>query len=95
MRMYKRGIIYGFLFGTLGVFLLALISLISPIAEMIATPFLWPGRFLASIMTGDTASTWMVLLLYLMTGIMYALIGIIVQMIVRALKGRQKSDHIN
>jgi len=79
----RTGLIAGFLFGTVGIFLLALLSLMFPLMELIASPFLLPGKMFAAALTGPSASTVMVLFLYFCTGIFYALIGLAVQVVWR------------
>lgn len=79
---YRRtGLIVGFLFGTVGIFLLALVSLMFPAAEMFAAPLLAPGRYVASVVTGPSASTPMVIFLYLCTGLMYAFVGFVLELL--------------
>lgn len=65
----------GFAFGTLGVFALALLSLLFPFVEQVAVPFLLPGRLFAAAFAGSSASTFMVMFLYVLTGLFYALLG--------------------
>ncbi len=89
-RTYHKGLILGFLFGTVGVFLLALLSLIHPIFEITVSPLLWPGRFFASILAGSSASTPIVIVLYLCTGVFYAIIGLLLQIIARSAHHKEK-----
>ncbi len=87
VKKYKKGIIGGFAFGTLGLLLIAMLSLMSPVIEFVVQPLLWPGRQLAELLrSGDSMSTGMVFLLYLLTGILYALIGLAIQFIVQNIK---------
>jgi hypothetical protein len=86
------GIIGGFIFGTLGIFLLAVLSLALPFMEIISMPFLLPGRYLAAMIAGPSASTATVLLLYLLVGIFYAVIGMGIQIAIRAARGRSASS---
>jgi hypothetical protein len=65
----------GFIFGTLGLFLLAALSLVSPAFEMLAAPFMWPGRFAAERLFGAGGSTAEVLLLTVGSGMLYAAVG--------------------
>lgn len=83
----KKGMTWGFLFGTVGLFVLSVLSLMSPVIEMLAQPFLWPGRqFSAWLTDGVSASTSMVVVLYLLTGAFYALVGMVVQIVFAALR---------
>lgn len=83
-RVYGKGFAAGFLFGTVGVFVLALLSLMHPLFETVAGPFLLPGRMLAAAIAGTSASSWTVAGLYLFTGLLYGCAGVIVQYAVRA-----------
>ncbi len=65
----------GFAFGTIGMFALALLSLIFPFVEQLSVPFLLPGRLFAAAFAGSSASTLMVVFLYFLTGLFYALLG--------------------
>lgn len=88
LHTYKKGLIGGFLFGTIGVLLIAMFSMMSPLIETVATPFLWPGRFMAAYAagSGQSLSSWMVAMLYIFTGAFYAIVGIVVQMILRTVR---------
>lgn len=90
-RSYKKGFIIGALFGTVGVFVLALLSLMFPVAEVLAYPFLWPGKFFSSLLvTGNTVSISMVTLLYLCTALLYAIIGMLLQMLLAPVFHKKK-----
>lgn len=65
----------GFVFGTIGMFALALLSLIFPFVEQLSVPFLLPGHLFADAFAGSSASAWMVTFLYVLTGLFYALVG--------------------
>lgn len=83
LRTYRVGLVAGFLFGTVGVFLLALLALWSSAVETMISPFLWPGRWMASVIARDgMLSSWTVTLLYLLSGAFYAIAGLFVQWIV-------------
>jgi|GEM_PF-5885051 len=88
VHTYKKGLIGGFLFGTIGILLVAMFSMLSPLIETVAMPLLWPGRFMAAYVTesGQSMSSWMVAVLYIFTGIFYAIIGMILQMILRMVR---------
>jgi hypothetical protein len=64
----------GFLFGTLGLFALAALSLISGVAELVFAPLFWPARFLSARLAGAQGSTGEVVLLTLFNGLLYALL---------------------
>lgn len=83
IRSYGKGFATGFLFGTVGIFVLALLSLMHPLFEAVAVPFLVPGRLLASAVAGDQASTSVLIILYVATGLLYGCAGALVQHAVR------------
>jgi hypothetical protein len=64
----------GFLFGTGGMFLLAMLSLMFAAAERIANVFFIPGRYMAAQFVGPQGSNTEVFLLTLFNGILYGLI---------------------
>jgi hypothetical protein len=66
----------GFLFGTVGMYILAAGSLFSPVIESITGPLFWPGRMLASLIVGNTASDLAVGFLSLANGAFYGLVFI-------------------
>jgi hypothetical protein len=82
LKEYKVGLIAGFLFGTVGLFVLAALSLISNVFEIISAPLLFLGKSLAP----SNGSTVTVILLTLVNGIFYALVGAAVQFIIRKIK---------
>lgn len=88
---HRAGLIGGFLFGTVGIFLIALLSLMLPIVELLATPFLLPGKFFAAVLAGPSASTPMVLFLYLCVGIFYALLGLAIDFLLSFIRNRQSA----
>lgn len=77
---YKKGLIGGALFGTFGLWFLAIASLAVPYVEYIAIPFLLPGRVLAAVLSGgQQMGTTLVLFLYLCMAVFYALVGALIQ----------------
>lgn len=83
---YRAGFIGGFVFGTLGVFVLAVLSLVSPFFETLFSPLLWPGKWIASVLTPVSASPLQLVVLYAFTGFFYAFTGLLIQIVVRAIK---------
>jgi len=77
--MHLTGFLIGFAFGTIGLFALALLRLLSPIIAWPTAPFFWPGHFFAMLLTDGSTSTFMVIVLYILTGSFYGLIGSWVQ----------------
>lgn len=94
VRMHATGFWIGFAFGTLGLVLLALLRLAFPLMEWITTPFFWPSHFFAELLTDGSASTFMVIVLYLLTGGFYGLCGSWIQSIKRRLRSRSSQQVI-
>lgn len=83
LKRYRLGLIIGFLFGTVGMWIMAALSLMSHVAELLSVPFFALSRGIAGIIvTGDSAGTGTVILLYLITGVIYAAIGVLIQWII-------------
>jgi hypothetical protein len=76
-KPYLMSFILGFLFGTAGMYLLAMLSLLFVAAEGIADVFLAPGRYMAEQFAGPQGSDTEVLLLTLFNGILYGLVFLI------------------
>jgi len=72
MTTYKKPLVWGFLFGTLGLYVLAFFALMIPFVETISGFLFAPGRFLASQFAGSDGTTSEVVLLMLANGILYA-----------------------
>jgi hypothetical protein len=66
----------GFLFGTIGLYMLAILSLMSQTFEMISGPFMAPGRLAAELAVGPNGSDAAVLALTLFNGVFYALLAV-------------------
>lgn len=81
-----RGTLIGFLFGTIGLWLLALLGLMLRVFELLGALFLAPGRWLASLVAGESASTGTVVALFLAVGVFYAAIGAVVELAYRKLR---------
>jgi hypothetical protein len=73
-KSYFISFMLGFLFGTVGMYLLAMLSLIFVPAERIANVFFIPGRYMAEQFAGPQGSNIEVLLLTLFNGILYGLV---------------------
>lgn len=83
MRLHKS-FFFGFGFGTIGLWMLSALSLMHPLAERIAIPFLWPGKLFASFFVpGPVASTLMVMLLFVLNGLLYGLIALLIWLLYR------------
>ena len=81
-RKYWKGLVFGFLFGTLGLWLLAILSLISQVFEFLSSFLFAPGRALSAALFGAQGSDGAVALLMLANGILYALVGLLIQWII-------------
>lgn len=82
---FKHGL-FGFLFGTLGMFAFSALSLLSQVFEFISAPLFRPGRFLAATFVGSEGSDLAVAMLTISNGILYAIIFILIGMFVRRSK---------
>lgn len=78
---------YGFLFGTVGLYALAMLSLLHPMIELLASPLLYPGRVLGSLIGGPDGSTGEALLLALFNGCLYALLFVLIRIIAKQTTG--------
>jgi len=74
MSENKKMLIWGFIFGTAGLYILAILSLAIPFVENAASFLFGPGRFLAEKFAGTEGSNVEVLLLTLANGVIYSLI---------------------
>jgi hypothetical protein len=78
---------YGFLFGTIGLYLVAMISLMHPFIELVASPLMYPGRWLGNFIGGADGSTGEVLLLTLFNGVLYAFLFVLIRIIAKQTTG--------
>jgi hypothetical protein len=78
--------VIGCVFGTIGVFAIALVSLLSADLEFLLQPFLLPGRFFAGLLASNSASNSVIILLYLLTGLFYGIVGALIQDIHRHIR---------
>jgi hypothetical protein len=76
----------GFLFGSFGLYLLAGLSLMSPLFEVVSGPLMAPGRALAARFAGPEGSNAEIAFLTLANGILYALVFVVAGWIVRAVR---------
>lgn len=80
------GFLAGFLFGTVGMFLLSMLSLVFQPVELVTQPLFAFGRWLSEIMITDgSANNAEVAVLILGNGILYGVIGALIQKADRAL----------
>lgn len=78
------GFLLGFLFGIPGLWLLSLLSLLFQWAEAAFRPLFEPARALAAWMVRDgSANNLEVLVLFLFNGVLYGLVGMGIQWVVR------------
>jgi hypothetical protein len=80
----------GFLFGTIGVYLLAGVSLVSPLFEVVSAPLLSPGRLAADRLIGPEGTDGDVALLTLLNGLFYMLVFVAGGWIVRTIRGERR-----
>ena len=86
MTTYKKPLIWGFLFGTLGLYVLAFFALMLPFVETLTNFLYAPGRFLASQFAGPDGSTLEVILLMLANGILYAAVFALISKLRRSMR---------
>lgn len=69
---YAKPLILGFLFGTAGMYLLAMLSLMFQPVEVLTGFLFAPGRFISATFVGSEGSNAAVVLLTLFNGALYA-----------------------
>jgi hypothetical protein len=77
----------GFFFGTIGLYILAFLSLMLPIFELITAPLTYPGRWLGGFINGADGSTMEVAILTLFNGILYAFLFVLIRIIAKNTTG--------
>ena len=77
----------GFFFGTIGLYVLAMVSLMTPILEFLVAPLVYPGRWLGGYIGGADGSTLEVVLLTLFNGILYAFLFVLIRVIAKKTTG--------
>ncbi len=78
------GFILGFLFGTIGIWVLAMLSLALPPVEMVSSLFFLPGMWLAQFLEHDgSLGSGGVTMLMLFNGALYGLLGSGIQWSIR------------
>ena len=82
---FKHGL-FGFLFGTLGMFAFSALSLLSQTFEAISAPLFLPGRYLSATFVGSQGSDLAVAILTISNGILYAVIFMFIGMMLRRLR---------
>lgn len=78
---------YGFVFGTIGLYILAMFSLMHPLFELFANPLLYPGRWLGTFIGGADGSTFEVILLTFFNGLLYAFLFVLIRIIAKQTTG--------
>jgi hypothetical protein len=94
LKHYRAAFLWGFLFGTVGLFAIAVLSLIFAPFEILAAPVLQPGKWMAAVLARDgNAGTGTIILLYLFTGCFYGIVGVAVQIALHSLFHYRNVDH--
>jgi hypothetical protein len=70
--------LWGFAFGTVGLYLLAFLALMAAPIETITSPLMWPGRTVAEALMGAEGSSLEVALLTFLNGIFYAALFVLI-----------------
>lgn len=86
MKSISKSAVIGFLFGTVGIFALSFLSLISQVFEVAFSPLFWPGRTIAAMFVGSSANDTQVLLLTLCNGVIYAILFVVIALIWKRIK---------
>lgn len=77
----------GFLFGTIGLYILAALSLVHPLIELVVSPLMYPGRWLGGFIGGADGSTLEVIILTLFNGLLYAFLFVFIRIIAKQTTG--------
>lgn len=88
MITYKKPAIWGFLFGTVGLYILAFFALALPFVESLTNFLYAPGRFLASQFAGPDGSTLEVILLIVANGLVFSAIFVAIAKITSIIRKR-------
>ena len=80
----KKPFIWGFIFGALGLYILAVLALILPAAETLGDLLFFPGRYLAEQFAGAEGSNTEVALLSIFNGVLYGVIFTILTLLMRS-----------
>jgi hypothetical protein len=88
---YKKGAIWGFIFGTVGLGTIALLALMSQTIEIITKPLFAPSRAIAEYLSLNGSPTSLqTKVVYLICGLAYAVIGVIIQFIAELVRKNNK-----
>lgn len=80
LRTYRRGLLWGFVFGTFGLWVLALLALALQPVEILTNILFVPGRWFASVLApSGSGSTLVSVAGMLFNGVLYALLGALLQ----------------
>lgn len=79
------GFILGVLFGTAGMWILAMLSLVLQPVELLTAPLFWPGRWLSSLTAGDDGSMGNLGVALLMgaNGLLYGGVGALLHVMIK------------
>ncbi len=83
IQKHQKALIWGFLFGTVGLFLLSALALIFQPVEIVKDWLTIPVRALSQQFAGTDGSNVEVLILTLGNGILYALLFFLVSLIIK------------
>ncbi len=77
----------GFLFGVVGLYVFAMLSLLSPFLEAAAAPFFYPAQKFALLIAGTSGSTADVITLTLFNGALYGMLFVLIRVITKKTTG--------
>lgn len=86
---FVKPALWGFVFGTAGLFVLGMLSLASNAVAAVSSPLFWPGRTAAAAFVGPVGSNGAVALLTLGNGILYALVFVVMSAVIRAFRPKK------
>ncbi len=88
MKSTHKFALAGFIFGALGLFVLAMLALVSPFFEVVFGPLFAPGRWAAETFVGPNGSDAAVAVLALANGVLYSLVFWIIGVVMTRQRGQ-------
>lgn len=87
-RSYMKAFVWGFIFGTLGLYVLVLFALALPTLESFTHVLTIPGRTVAEKFIGPEGNNIEVLLLTIFNGIVYGILFTLIRLVLNLGNGR-------
>lgn len=89
LRPYMKAFLWGFIFGTVGLYILVLFALALPTIESFTHILTIPGRTVAEKFIGPEGNNIEVLLLTIFNGIVYGILFVLIRWILNLGNGRR------